>query len=172
MGRLLMRRGDVVRCLSVTTRSPRGQERDGVDYFFVTPEAFAQRIAAGDLLEHAVVFGRHSYGTPRQFVSEQLARGNSVIKDVDVQGAAEIRQTFPAAVHIFVAPTSRIEIERRLRARGTETEDIIASRLAEADAELACWRNYDYLVINDDIERAVADIAAILDAERLRVPRG
>jgi guanylate kinase len=172
IGRLLERRSDLVRCLSVTTRAPRGQERDGADYFFVTADDFAKRVAADGFLEHAVVFGRHSYGTPRQFVSEQLAAGRSVIKDVDVQGAAMIRRTFPAAIHVFVAPSSRTEIERRLRSRGTDSDEVIALRLAEADAELERWRNYDYLVTNDDLERAVDDLMVIIEAERLRVPRG
>lgn len=169
MGRLLLARGDLVRCLSVTTRPPRGQERDGVDYHFSTPESFAAQVAAGAFLEHATVFGRHSYGTLRAVVAGHLTAGRSVIKDVDVQGAAQIRATFPEAVQVFVAPTSRSEIERRLRSRATDSEEVIALRLTEADAELARWREYDYLVINDGLDRAVADLSAILDAERLRI---
>jgi guanylate kinase len=172
MGRLLLARGDLVRCLSVTTRPPRGQERDGVDYHFSTPEAFAAQVAAGAFLEHATVFGKHAYGTLRAVVEGHLAAGRSVIKDVDVQGAAQIRSTFPAAIQVFIAPTSRSDIELRLRSRATDSEEVIARRLAEADAELARWREYDYLVINDGLDRAVADLAAILDAERLRVSPG
>lgn len=168
---LLARRRDLVRCLSVTTRAARGAEREGVDYFFTSAEAFAARAATGEFLEHATVFGRHSYGTPRAFVAEQLERGLSVIKDVDVQGAAQIRASFPAAVQVFVAPSSRDEIARRLRGRGTDAPEVIERRLAAADAELARWRDYDYLVLNDELERAVADLDAILHAERLRTPR-
>jgi len=153
-----------VRCLSVTTRAPRGQECEGVDYFFTDAEAFRRRAAAGEFLEHAEVFGRF-YGTPRSFVTDHLAAGRGVIKDMDVQGAATLRQTFPEAVQVFTAPADRAEIERRLRSRGTDSDDVIACRLAEADAELAQWRRYDYLVINDDLERAVADLAAIVRAE-------
>jgi guanylate kinase len=159
----------MLRCLSCTTRAPRGQERDGVDYFFLAPEEFARRAGSGEFLEHATVFGKHSYGTPRAFVEQQLAAGRSVIKDVDVQGAAQIRRTFPAAVQVFVAPSSRAEIERRLRGRGTDSDEVIARRLAEADAELARWRDYDYLVVNDDLGRAVDDLAAVLRAAALRI---
>lgn len=166
---LLARTPGLVRCLSCTTRAPRGQERDGVDYFFLAPEEFARRVAADAFLEHATVFGKHSYGTPRSFVEEQLAAGRSVVKDMDVQGAAQIRRSFPAAVLVFVAPSSRAEIERRLRGRATDSDEVIARRLAEADAELARWRDYDFLVINDDLERAVGDLAAVLRASGLRI---
>ncbi len=171
MERFVREQGDFVRCLSVTTRPPRGEERDGVDYLFVSPAEFESRIEEGELLEHAQVFGKHSYGTPRDFVELQLAAGQSVIKDVDVQGAFTIRGTFPAAIHVFVVPPSRAEIERRLRCRGTESADEIKRRLAEADRELRVWDRYDYLIINDEIARAVAELVAIVRAERLRVHR-
>lgn len=168
---LLARRRDLVRCLSVTTRQPRGSEREGVDYHFTSAEDFAARVAAGDFLEHATVFGKHSYGTLRAVVEGHLAVGRSVIKDVDVQGGAQIRRSFPAAIQVFVAPSTRGEIERRLRARGTDSPEVVERRLAEADAELACWRDYDYLVINDDLDHAVDDLDAVLRAELLRTPR-
>lgn len=171
MQRFVTSSPDFVRCLSVTTRPPRGDERDGVDYLFASEAEFAERIHTGELLEHAQVFGNHSYGTPRSFVESSLAAGRSVIKDVDVQGAFTIRGTFPAALHIFVVPPSRSEIERRLRSRGTESEDAIRRRLAEADRELGLWDRYDYLVINDDIDQAVADLGTIIRAQRLRVGR-
>jgi guanylate kinase len=159
----------VERCLSVTTRAPRGAERDGVDYWFVDQAEFDRRAAAGGFLEHAVVFGKASYGTPRAFIEERLAAGRTVIKDVDVQGARQIRTTFPAAVHVFVAPPSHADIEARLRGRGTDAEEAVRRRLAEADLELACWRDYDFLVVNGDLERAAADLAAIVRAGRLRI---
>ncbi len=171
MERFVREQGDFVRCLSVTTRPPRGEERDGVDYLFVSDAEFESRIEGGELLEHAQVFGKHSYGTPRDFVEEQLANNRSVIKDVDVQGAFTIRGTFPAAIHVFVVPPSRSEIERRLRCRGTESPEEIKRRLAEADRELRVWDRYDYLIINDEITRAVAELVAIVRAERLRVHR-
>jgi guanylate kinase len=169
MQRFVERYPDFVRCLSVTTRPPRGSERDGVDYFFVSEEEFAHRVEHDELLEHAQVFGKHSYGTPRSFVEQQLAANRSVIKDVDVQGAFTIRGTFPGALHVFVVPPDRAEIERRLRSRGTETEEAIRRRLNEAERELGVWDRYDYLIINRDIERAVDDLAVIVAAERLRV---
>lgn len=168
--RFLRANPDFIRCLSVTTRAPRGQERDGIDYFFTSADEFSRRVGANQFLEHAVVFGRHHYGTPRTFVEENLRAGRSVIKDVDVQGALRIRQTFPAAVQVFVVPPSRAEIERRLRARATDDEDTIRRRLEEADAELAQWDQYDYLIINDDLDRAVADLTAVVRAEQLRAP--
>jgi guanylate kinase len=171
MDRFVREHADFVRCLSVTTRPPRGTEQDGVDYLFVSDAEFESRIEGGELLEHAQVFGKHSYGTPRDFVERKLACGSSVIKDVDVQGAFTIRGTVPAAIHVFVVPPSREEIERRLRCRGTETPAEIKRRLAEADRELKVWDRYDYLIINDEITRAVAELAAIVRAERLRVRR-
>jgi guanylate kinase len=171
MDAFVARHGDFVRCLSVTTRPPRGAEQDGVDYFFVGEEEFARRVEHDQLLEHAQVFGKHSYGTPRSFVEDNLAAGRSVIKDVDVQGAFTIRGTFPGALHIFVVPPDRQEIERRLRSRGTESEESIRRRLNEAERELGVWDRYDYLIINRDIDQAVADLAVIVAAERLRVRR-
>jgi len=168
--RFLSRNPGVVRCLSVTTRAPRGAEQDGVDYFFTTPEEFRHRIDAGAFLEHATVFGRHSYGTTRAFVEEHLAAGRGVIKDVDVQGALQIRLSFPQAVQIFIVPPTHAEIERRLRGRGTEDEDTIRRRLDEAEAELARWSEYDYLIFNDDLEQAVRDLEAVVKAEQLKAP--
>ena len=159
-----------IRCLSVTTRAPRGTEQDGRDYFFTSADEFSRRVGANQFLEHAVVFGKHHYGTPRTFVEENLRAGRSVIKDVDVQGALRIRSTFPKAVQVFIVPPSRDEIERRLRGRATDDEDTIRRRLEEADAELALWEQYDYLVINDDLDRAVADLSAIVRAEQLAAP--
>jgi len=159
------------RCLSVTTRAPRGSERDGVDYHFVDQAAFDRQAAAGGFLEHAVVFGKASYGTPRAFVEERLARGVSVIKDVDVQGAAQIRRTFPAAIHVFLIPPTAAEVESRLRGRGTDAPEVVARRLAEAQREVAQWRGYDYLIVNAEVERAAQDLLAVLRAEGLRIRR-
>jgi guanylate kinase len=155
----------------VTTRPPRGTEQDGVDYHFVDEAEFVRRIDAGAMLEHAQVFGKNRYGTLRAVVEGHLAAGRGVLKDMDVQGAVQVRTTFPAAVQVFVVPPTRAEIERRLRGRGTDAEDVIARRLEEADRELAHWRGYDYLVVNDDVERAVDDLEAIVRAERLRTSR-
>ncbi|MBN8526032.1 MAG: guanylate kinase, partial [Planctomycetes bacterium] len=155
----------LVRCLSCTTRAPRGAERDGVDYWFLTQAEFDARAAAGGFIEHAVVFGKASYGTPRAFVEERLAAGQSVIKDVDVQGAAQIRASFPAAVHIFLVPPDHAEVERRLRGRGTDSDEVVRRRLAEVEREVARWRDYDYLLVNADVERAAHDLLAVLRAK-------
>lgn len=168
--RFLRANPDFIRCLSVTTRAPRGQERDGVDYLFTSADEFSRRSSANQFLEHAVVFGKHHYGTPRTFVEENLRAGRSVIKDVDVQGALRIRQTFPAAIQVFVVPPSQAEIERRLRARATDDDDTIRRRLEESEAELAQWDQYDYLVLNDDLDQAVRDLTAIVRAEQLVAP--
>jgi len=159
-----------VRCISYTTRRPRDTEREGIDYFFTSPDRFHQMVMDGDFLEHAQVFGQHSYGTPRHFVAENFASGRSVIKDVDVQGAIQIRRSFPSAVQVFVVPPSRDEIERRLRARGTESEEQIRRRMAEAQIELMQWAEYDYLVYNDDLEVAVRDLSAVVRAEQMKAP--
>ena len=156
-----------LRCLSVTPRLPRGQEQDGIDYFFVSTEEFERRIQAGRFLEHATVFGKHRYGTDREFVGGHLAGGRSVVKDVDVQGALQIQINFPQAVLVFVTPSDRAEIERRLRGRGTEDEAAIQRRLAEADIELKHQDAFGHKVINDDLELAAADLARIVANARL-----
>ncbi len=160
---------EFVRCISVTTRSPREGERDGVDYFFTPPDAFQARIHAGEFLEYAQVYGQH-YGTPRAFIAEHFAAGRSVIKDVDIQGAIQIRRSFPPAVQVFIVPSSRHEIERRLRARATDSPEAIKRRLGDAELELAQWSEYDYLVYNDELAQAAADLAAIVRAEQIKAP--
>ncbi len=161
---------DFVRCISVTTRAPRPGERDGIDYFFASTDRFKEMVLDGAFIEHAQVFGQHSYGTPRSFVAENFAAGRNVVKDVDVQGAIQIRRSFPAAVQVFVVPPSREEIERRLRARGTEGEEAIRRRMAEAQIELMQWAEYDYLVLNDKLDAAVADLSAVVRAEQIKAP--
>lgn len=171
MSAFIRKRPDFVRCLSVTTREPRGEEVDGIDYHFVNEAEFIRQVNADAMLEHAQVFGKHRYGTLRSIVESNLKSGRGVIKDMDVQGAAQVRLTFPEAVHIFIVPPTRKDIESRLRARGTDATEVITRRLKEADRELGCWRSYDYLVMNDDIERALQDLEAIVNAERLRTQR-
>jgi guanylate kinase len=161
----------LLRCLSCTTRAPRGGERDGVDYHFLAPDEFARRAAAGGFLEHAIVFGKASYGTPRAEIEAALAAGRPVIKDIDVQGAAQIRRTFPEAVHIFLVPPTASEVECRLRGRGTDADEVVRRRLDEAEREIAHWRDYDYLVVNGEVEQAARDLLAVLRAEGLRIRR-
>jgi guanylate kinase len=151
--------------VSVTTRSPRPGERDGVDYQFVSDEAFDQMVARDALLEWAEVVG-HRSGTPRDIVDRKLRAGRDVILEIDVQGARQIRERVPGALLIFLAPPSRDELERRLRGRGTESEERIAVRLATADEELAQRSWFDHVVVNDRLQRAIGEVAAIIQASR------
>jgi guanylate kinase len=147
--------------VSATTRAPRGQERDGVDYHFWTRERFLAEVAAGAFLEWAEVFG-NCYGTLRSEVEPYRDRGVGVILDIDVQGAAQVRQKCPDAVTVFLRTSSMDEYERRLRKRHTEDEPALQRRLAAARGELAHAREYQHQVINDDLESAVADLRAIV----------
>jgi guanylate kinase len=159
------------RCITATTRAPRPGEIDGTDYFFLSSSEFQQRIGEGFFLEHASYAGR-SYGTPRWWVHDEVAGGNDVLLKIDVQGALQVRSQAPDAVLVFIAPPSEAELERRLRGRDPEADpDDLARRLAIAREELALARHYDYLVVNDRIERAVEDLRAIIIAERCRVRR-
>lgn len=159
------------RCITATTRAPRDGETDGVDYFFLGQEEFQRRIGEGFFLEHANYAGRF-YGTPRWWVEKERAAGNDVVLKIDVQGALQVREAAPDAVLVFVAPPSLPELERRLRGRdpGAEPADL-ARRLAIASDELALVARYDYLVVNETIERAVEELRAIVVAERCRIGR-
>ena len=153
--------------VSYTTRPPRTGERDGVDYFFVDRPAFEELVADGAFLEHAIVH-TNLYGTHRQQVEDLAAGGAVVVLDIDVQGAAQVRATSADVVFVFVLPPSVEELERRLRGRATDTDEVIRGRLGVARAEMSEAPLFDYAVINDDLERAAADVAAIVRAERLR----
>jgi len=147
----------------VTTRAPRPTEVDGVDYFFVDDDAFDRMIRAGELLEWADIVG-HRSGTPRGFVEDRLAEGRNVVLEIDVVGASQIRERVPGAVLIFVEPPSMEELERRLRGRGTETEERIRLRLETAAWELDQREWFDHVVVNDEVERASAQVTAIINA--------
>ena len=147
------------RSISATTRAPRPGERNGVDYDFVTPEEFEAH--RDDLLEHAVVHG-HLYGTPAGPIRRMLAQGFSVILVIDVQGAFQIREKVPDALLIFIQVPGEAELEARLRARGTDAEATIQRRLVNARAEIALAGKYDHQVLNDDLDRAVAELVSIL----------
>lgn len=151
--------------VSVTTRAPRPAEVDGVDYFFVDDDAFDRMIRAGELLEWAEIVG-HRSGTPRGFVEDRLAAGRDVVLEIDVVGASQIRDRVPGSVLIFVEPPSMDELERRLRGRGTETEDRIRLRLETAGWELEQREWFDHAIVNDDLERASSQVAAIIEASR------
>lgn len=159
--------GECLFSISYTTRSPRGGERDGIDYHFVERSRFEAMIDADEFLEWAEVHGNF-YGTHRSYVD--AARDvDVVIFDIDVQGGEQIKRKHPEAVSVFILPPSMKELERRLRGRGTEADTAIARRLLAARREIARGEQcYDYLVVNDDLERALADVQAILRAEHCR----
>ncbi|MER1955931.1 MAG: guanylate kinase [Solibacillus sp.] len=153
--------------ISMTTRNPREGEIDGVDYFFRTREEFETLIEQGGLLEHAE-FVSNYYGTPLAYVQETLEAGRDVFLEIEVQGAAQIREKAPDALFIFLAPPSITELEQRLVGRGTETEDVIARRIATAREEVEMMSLYDYVVENDQVQNACDKINAIIVAEHCR----
>jgi guanylate kinase len=149
----------------VTTRAPRPTEVDGVDYFFVDDDAFERMIEGGELLEWAEIVG-HRSGTPRGFVEDRLAEGRDVLLEIDVVGASQVREQVPGAVLVFIAPPSMEELERRLRGRGTETEERIRVRMEKAAWEMEQQGWFDHVVVNDQLEPAAAQVAAIIEASR------
>jgi guanylate kinase len=166
--RLLAAEPEVVMSVSVTTRSPRPGEVDGKDYHFITPADFERRAKAGDLLEWAEVFD-HGYGTPRAPVEAALAAGRDVLFDIDWQGTRQLRERAGADLaSIFILPPSAVALERRLIARGTDSSEVIASRMAKAGNEVAHWYEYDYVIVNDDLDASERTIRAVLTAERTR----
>ncbi len=158
------------RSVSMTTRPPRAGEHDCIDYIFVSREEFERERAGRALLESAVIHGE-LYGTPRTPVVERLLQGRDVLFEIDVQGAMQVKKKAPEAILIFVRPPSRAVLETRLRERGTESEKKIQARLGAAAEEILRARAYDYLVVNDDVERAVSEIVSVMTAERSRVRR-
>jgi guanylate kinase len=168
--RLVELRPDCVFSISATTRPRRSTEQDGVQYEFVTPEEFERRRAGGLFLEWAEVHG-HLYATPTRAIDEGVRAGRIVVLDVDVQGGASVRRVRPDAVSVFIYPPSIDALRRRLLQRSTDTAEVVERRLQNAPGELMQYRTYDYLVVNDDLDHAVARLVAIVDAERARVRR-
>ena len=160
-------RDDVCFSTSVTTRKPRPNEVDGREYFFVDLDQFKEMVENDELLEHAT-YVANSYGTPRKFVEEKLDSGLDVLLDIEVQGARQINEKTPDAVKIFIIPPSLAELRRRLVGRGTDTERAIEARLIRARQEYAEADFYDYIIINDDPDRAAKELAAIMLAERCK----
>jgi guanylate kinase len=156
--------------VSHTTRARRGNERDGGEYFFVDAATFAAMRDAGAFLEHATVFG-NSYGTSRAAVERELAAGRDVLLEIDWQGAQQIRRSFPTAVSLFILPPSHHALSERLRRRGEDNDEAIGKRTAEAVIEMSHHDEYDYLIVNDRFDDAIADLRAIIRAERLRSSR-
>lgn len=164
VSKLMERRGDVCFSVSATTRAPRPGEQDGVNYFFVTRERFEEMVRTGELLEHAEYVG-NCYGTPRAYVEQRLEAGYNVILDIEVQGARQVMEATPEAVLVFLIPPTLAELERRLRARGTESDEVIRGRLERAKEE--CRSDfYRYIVINDDADTAAKELDAIITAEQ------
>ena len=158
----------IVFSVSATTRPPREGERDGVNYFFVTHDKFQSMVDNGELLEHAEYVG-NCYGTPKAPVFDSIEKGKSVVFDIEVQGAAQIKMQCPEAILIFVVPSDFSQIEKRLRARGTDNEEKIRGRLEQARRECAKAQNYDYVVLNDDPDRAADEMRSIIVAEKCKM---
>jgi guanylate kinase len=169
--RLLESDPEISLSVSVTTRPKRPNEIEGRDYTFVTPEKFAAMAAKDEFFEHAVVFGNH-YGTPKQPVLSTLGRGRDVLFDIDWQGTQQLKERAREdLVSIFVLPPSHEELERRLKSRAQDSDETVAKRMAEAAAEISHWPEYDYVVLNSDLDRADSKVRAILEAERARRTR-
>lgn len=160
--------GDYALSISMTTRSPREGEREGVEYFFTTREKFEAAIVDNGLVEYALYCGNY-YGTPRAYVEEQMAAGKNVILEIEIQGALKIKEKFPESLLIFVTPPSASELARRLEGRGTESPEVIAQRLARAAEESKGMDAYDYIVVNDDLDTCVEEIHRLVE-DACRVP--
>jgi len=165
---LLAQDPDITMSVSATTRAPRPGEIDGKDYRFVAMDQFQRMIAAGEFLEHARVFD-NCYGTPRATVEEALSAGRDVLFDIDWQGTQQLEQNARTdLVSVFVLPPSVGELRRRLETRAQDSAEVVAKRMAKAGDEMSHWPEYDYIVVNTDVDRSVAAVTAILTAERLR----
>ncbi|WP_415183983.1 guanylate kinase [Phaeovulum sp.] len=158
--------------VSATTRAPRAGEQDGHDYFFRDRAAFEAMVAAGDMLEHAEVFG-NLYGTPKSPVEAAMHEGRDTLFDIDWQGGQQIRNSSLGkdVVSIFILPPSIADLESRLRGRGQDTEEIIAGRMAKSQSEISHWAEYDYVLVNEDLDTAEDELKTILRAERMRRDR-
>lgn len=174
---LLAARPGMLRAVTCTTRPPRGDERDGIDYYFLDAESFLKRVHAGNFIEHATVYG-HSYGTLKSELLGKLRQGNDVLLNVDVQGAATIRERAKddpelrrALVTVFLTPPTLAILEGRLRKRATDAEAVIQKRLSVARQELAQWKNFDYLLLSGTIDEDLRRMLAIVEAEKLRACR-
>jgi len=150
--------------ISYTTRKPRATEENGRDYFFVDEREFERLRDGGELLESALVFDNH-YGTSRSQVEQHLAHGDNVLLEIDWQGARQVRESMPEAISIFILPPSASELERRLRDRKTDSDEVIARRLRDSLSDMSHWDEFDYVIVNDDLPRAVAELQGILKGD-------
>ena len=153
--------------ISATTRKPRAGEEHGREYFFLTKEEFCRMIDEDQLIEHACYVGNY-YGTPKQYVFDQMAAGRDVILEIEIQGALKVKEKFPETLLLFVTPPSAGALESRLRGRGTETEEVIRDRLKRASEEAAYMEQYDYLLINDDLDICVEEMHRLIQAQHKR----
>jgi guanylate kinase len=168
---LLAHDADIAMSVSVTTRPPRPNEVDGVDYHFVDVPRFKDMVGDGELMEWAHVFD-HRYGTPRAPVERMLGEGHDVLFDIDWQGAQQLyQQAGGDVVRVFILPPSMAELGRRLKTRATDDDAVVAARMARAAAEISHWDGYDYVLINEDVDACFQQVKTILDAERLRRSR-
>jgi guanylate kinase len=174
---LLAARPDMARAITCTTREPRGDEKDGEDYYFLDAGSFLKRVQAGNFLEHATVYG-HSYGTLKSEVLGKLRLGKDVLLNVDVQGTATIRKCAEedpelkrALVTVFLTPPSLTVLEERLRRRGTDAPPVIQKRLGVARQEIAQWKNFDYLLVSRSVQEDLAGMQAIVEAEKKKTAR-
>ncbi|WP_270172001.1 guanylate kinase [Paenibacillus sp. SYP-B4298] len=167
---LRQRMPELVYSVSATTRSPRTGEQDGVNYFFKTKEQFRDMIARDALLEHAEYVGNY-YGTPRDFVERTLDSGKDVILEIEVQGALKVKEKFPEGIFIFLLPPSLDVLKQRITGRGTESDELIQSRMTVAAEEMNLLQHYDYAVVNDEIEAACYRIESIVTAEHCKRER-
>ena len=154
--------------VSCTTRPPRATESPGKCYDFITEVEFQKRVHNGEFLEYAQVFGKHWYGTPRKWVDRARQEGLNLVLEIDVQGASQVKKQIPEALAVFIVPPSRQAVEQRLRARGQDSQEAIQRRLERARQEMSCWTQYDFVVVNDDLDRASDDLRAIVLASRCR----
>ncbi len=168
---LKQRNPDMRVSVSATTRDIRRGEREGVTYFYKTKQQFEEMIQKGQLLEYACGYSGNYYGTPKAYVQEQLAQGNDVILEIEIQGAMQVKKKFDTGVFIFLVPPSMEELYSRLTGRGRESMELIRERFLKAAEEMKCVNDYGYVVVNDTVQEAVEKIEAILTAEKCRTSR-
>ena len=168
MKRLMSDYDNYALSISMTTRAPREGERDGVEYFFTTKEKFEETIANDGLIEYAQYVGNY-YGTPKAYVESQLEAGKDVILEIAIQGALKVKAQYPDCLLLFVTPPNAKELEKRLVGRGTETADVIAKRLARAVEESQGIEDYDYIVVNDDLDECVKQLHSLVQNEHFKV---
>jgi guanylate kinase len=169
--KLLADNPNMTMSVSATTRLPRPAEREGVDYYFVSKNQFSDMVNNGDLLEHARVFDHH-YGTPRAPVETALTEGKDVIFDIDWQGAQQLAEAaVDDLVKIFILPPNMRELEKRLKTRAQDSDSVIAKRMSKSEAEISHWAEYDYVIVNEDVEAALSELRMIIGSERMKRKR-